>query len=182
MRSSLERLHHRRKSFTMTYTGSLPFQRNRGRHLSSRLNAMAPIKRPGPSLRIRQFDEDGPTHMELLGFCVGGLCVLMLAIFICWKIVKCVRARRYWQATSPTVRYEATGASPSQPTFPFHDKEEPSASHSGEASVKTTEVAVPSPVYDALKAGRPPSYRTSILMWRETTARETAAESLADRH
>lgn len=143
---------------------------------------MAPIQGPSPLLRTRQFDEDGPTHMELLGFCVGGLCVLLLGVFICWKIGKWVRAKRYWQATSPTVRYEATGLSPSQPTFPFHNKEEQPASHSSEASVNATTMAVPSPVYDALKAGRPPSYRTSILIWRETTARETAADSVADRH
>lgn len=147
------------------------------------LNTMAPNSIPSPVLQIRQFDEDGPTHLEVLGICIGGLCVLLLMVFVCWKTVERVRARRYWQATSPTVRFEATGASPSQPNFPFNDKQPQPTTHSREPSVDATAaMATPSPVYDALKAGRPPSYRTSVMMLREATARETAAEtSSADR-
>ena len=144
---------------------------------------MAPIGIPRPALRTRQFSEDGPTHMELLGICIGGLCALLLMAFISWRIVKNVRAKRYWEATSPTVRFEATSESPSQPPFPFNDKQERSVRHSSEASVDAAPaVAVPSPIYDALAAGRPPSYRTSVLMWREATAREVVVENSADHH
>lgn len=144
---------------------------------------MAPASVPNPKLRIRQvFNENGPTHTELLGICIGSICASLLVFFVCWKIVRNLRNRRYWQAASPTVRYEATGLSPTQLTFPLNDKEIQPAKRSTEASLDATTVTtVPSPVYDALKAGRPPSYRTSVLIWREATARENAVETSTDR-
>ena len=138
---------------------------------------MAPTALHGVGLRARQFGDEGPTHLELLGLCIAGICVLLVTIFVCNRCFAKLRARKYWKSTSSTVRSQATAASPLQPTFPFHHKTA-SAPAQSNTTIETNPAAMaePSPVYNALQAGRPPSYRTSILMWREATAREMAPD------
>jgi hypothetical protein len=138
---------------------------------------MAPTGVRGVTLKLRQFGEDGPTHLELLGVSVAGLCVLLVIVCVGYRLFTRFRARSYWKSTSPNVRAQATAISPMQPTFPVHDKPDvfPEQS-SSTVDTPSTNLTEPSPIYDALRAGRPPSYRTSILMWREVTARETAAD------
>lgn len=143
---------------------------------SNETNEMAPTGLLGVAHQARSFD-DGPTNLELLGVCVAGICVLLIMVFICQRCIARLRAKKYWKSASSNVRAQATAGSPLQPTFPFHNKTVSAPSRSN-TTIATTAAAMaePSPVYDALRAGRPPSYRTSILMWREATARETEPE------
>jgi hypothetical protein len=137
---------------------------------------MAPIGFGQSALQARQIEDgDGPTHVELLGICVAGLCVILLAIFLGRSLYKKLRARRYFsRSASSNLRLEATAISPLAATFPPHIKSMHSTSST---TIETSEVTPtePSPIYDAIKAGRPPSYRTSILVWREDAAKEMAS-------